>query len=166
MAAAFWYGLHSTRENIALTVSIKMGPLQALAKALKAKPPMAHVGILGMKNARSDALTNATVGAAHEFGTERLPKRSFLLEPIQDQIKNRVKDLIGDADIKRIIADKGMRGVTQDLGIIGVQIVADAFASGGFGKWPQSNYADKKVHQTLVETQQLRNSITYEVTGG
>jgi phage gpG-like protein len=51
----------------------------------------------------------------------------------------------------------------KKVAVLAEGIVADAFASGGFGKWPPSDMTHKKNHQTLVETQQLRNSITSEV---
>ncbi len=49
------------------------------------------------------------------------------------------------------------------IAIVALDVVLGAFATGGYGKWKPSNMEHKKVHMTLVETQQLRNSVTEEV---
>ena len=51
------------------------------------------------------------------------------------------------------------------MGAVGESIVQDAFSTGGFGKWKPSRMENKQTKQTLVETQQLRNSITSDVKG-
>lgn len=155
--------------------------LDDLLKALKGKLPTVSVGILG-KNTRSSSATfdqvvngkvsfetNASIGAKHEFGEVtkfgKLPVRSFLRVPITDHLQKYL-DASGafeEDSIKKVIKEKSLVSFLKKIGIVAENIVSDAFATGGFGLWKPSNMAFKKNHQTLVETQQLRNSITSRV---
>ena len=144
--------------------------LDKVLKALKGKLPITRVGVLGGKDIRQDpkSPSNATVGAAHEFGTETVPQRSFLRIPIADQL-DAYLDHSGAFDpdvLKQVVAEGSIAAWMRKVGIVAETIVHDAFDSGGFGKWrPLSNATKKrkKNNQILVETQQLRNSITSDV---
>ncbi len=147
-------------------VTLKVDGLEKLLKALKAKPPVARVGILGSKNARSGKVnSNATVGAAHEFGTSKLPIRSFLRVPLTEHLQKQLeKSGLLDKDAMAEVIKKGtLLPWIKKVAIVGEGIVLDAFATGGFGKWKPSNMDKKVLKQTLLETTQLRNSITSEV---
>lgn len=143
--------------------------LDKLLKALKAKPPTIRVGILGQKASREntgneEGLNNAEVGAFAEFGNGDMA-RSFLRVPISDNLEKYMEKagaLDKDA-LKEVIRTGDLVGWAKKVAVIAETIVLDAFDSGGFGKWKPSNMKNKKNHQTLVETQQLRNSITSEV---
>lgn len=139
--------------------------LNQILKAFKGVA-VAKVGILGQKNARKKSAqkTNAEIGAIHEFGLNGI-ERSFLRVPISDHLQAYIEKAgkIKPAMLKEIVREGTSKPWARKLGIIGEQIVADAFDSGGFGKWKQSDMSRKKVKQTLVETQQLRNSISSEV---
>lgn len=143
--------------------------LDQLIKALKRPAPSIRVGVLGSKTVRkneaSSALTNAEVGAAHEFGTSMLPQRSFLRVPIADNLdKEMDKASLSDKDaLKEVIKTGSFMPWAQKVAVLAEGIVAEAFDTAGFGKWQPSNMARKALKQTLVETQQLRNSITSEV---
>lgn len=149
----------------ATTIEIK--GLEQLLKALKGKQPTARVGILGDKTQRSDksGQTNADIGAKHEFGTSGMPQRSFLRVPIEEHLNERLESSGAmDPDVlKQVIAQGSIVPWLKKVAVVAEGIVAEAFDSGGFGKWKPSNMANKKNKQTLVETQQLRNSITSEV---
>jgi len=154
----------SDMENVTV---IKTEGLDKLLKALGAKMPTARVGVLGDKNVRSTkgATSNATVGAAHEFGTSKLPMRSFLRVPITEHLQAKM-EAAGALDkqvLRQVIALGSVLPWLQKIAVIAEGIVGEAFDTGGFGKWPPSMMDYKKNHQTLVETQQLRNSITSEV---
>lgn len=141
--------------------------LSAILKALAEVAPKARVGILGNKNQRNNgqANSNATIGLKHEFGKDDLPIRSFLRVPIIENLKIYL-ERAGAFDkeaAKEVVKQKSFAPWVAKLGIIAESIVADAFSTGGFGKWKPSNMAFKKNHQTLIESQQLRNSITSEV---
>lgn len=161
--------------------------LDSLIRALD-KPPTIRVGILGgNKNARTggvlhsviktrqtkfvkdkamvETLTNAEVGAIHEFGGEKTPQRSFLRVPIADKLQEylELSRAFDDSVTRDVILDGTIVRWLKKVAVIAEQIVADAFDSRGFGRWKASNMSRKQNHQTLVETQQLRNSITSEV---
>lgn len=140
--------------------------LKQLMKAFKTMP-MARLGVLedSGKNGRTDTATNATIAAAHEYGTSKLPVRSFLRMPINEKMNEYLMHA-GAFDKKKlqeVIATGSLIPWVRKIGVIGEQIVSDAFNSAGFGKWKPSNMDEKSVKQTLVETQQLRNSITSDV---
>lgn len=140
--------------------------LDQLLKLLKAKPPVARVGILGGKTSRSSGgRSNAEIGAAHEFGTSQLPQRSFLRIPISDNLQKAMEEAgaFDENTTKEVLAAGTVVPWLKKIAIIAEGIVADAFSTGGFGKWVVSDMRRKKVAQTLVETQQLRSSITSEV---
>jgi phage gpG-like protein len=157
--------------------SFNSKPLDDLLKALKSKPVTAKVGILGNKDARKDGGSNATIGAAHEFGSSKLPQRSFLRMPISEHL-NKELEKAGGLDeevIKKVIKDKDFHNYVEKMAILAVSIVQQAFDAEGWGKWPalNSNYKAWKVAyskegntssvQILTLTGQLRDSITYEI---
>lgn len=147
-------------------VTLNVANLDKLLKALGQKQPVARVGILGTKNSRTGKVnSNATVGAAHEFGTSTLPQRSFLRVPITDNLQHECESAGAfDKDtLKAVIAQGTVIPWLKKIALIAEGIVIGAFDTGGYGKWKPSNMTHKKNKQTLVETQQLRNSITSEV---
>lgn len=150
--------------------TLEMKGLDKLIKALKAVPPQIRVGILGDKSARTtptskQAPTNATIGAAHEFGTSKLRQRSFLRVPISEHLAAKMENSGAlDKDVlAAVIASGTIVPWAQKIAVLAEGIVAEAFDTGGFGKWKPSDMSKKKNSQTLIETQQLRNSITSEV---
>lgn len=123
------------------------------------------VGILGSKDNREGDGSNASIGKIHEFGIG-MPTRSFLRMPLIEKMQNAVDEsgaLSRDA-LREILKKDGAIAWAKKIGILAEAVISDAFSTGGFGKWEKSNMKYKKVHMTLVETQQLRNSIVSEVT--
>lgn len=109
-------------------------------------------------------LTNAAIGALHEFGSEKLPIRSFLRMPINDQLQ-KFLEKSGAFDktvLEEIVKSGSIYAWMVRVGIVAEQVVLEAFNTGGFGKWEASQMDHKQTKQTLVETQQLRNAITSE----
>lgn len=143
--------------------------LEQLLKALKgSKQPVGRVGILGSSGHRSDSNSgpsNAEIGAWHEFGTSKLPVRSFLRLPISSLLGKRMQ-ASGALD-KEVLAEVIRQGSVlpwlKKITILAEGIVLDAFDTGGFGTWKPSDMRYKTNHQTLIETRQLRDSITSEV---
>lgn len=149
-------------------VEMNTKELDALIKALKGKLPMGRVGVLGQKGVRANPKagpSNAEVGASHEFGTDKLPIRSFLRVPISDNLQKYLENsgAFDKEALKKVVSTATVVEWLKKVCVVAEAIVADAFNSGGFGKWTPSDMTHKKNHQTLVETQQLRNSITSEV---
>ncbi len=149
---------------------LNLKALDKFIKSLKGDLPVARVGILGDKNARSgQGKTNAEIGYKHEFGADGMPIRSFLRVPISEHMQEYL-DKAGafnkDA-IAKLITTGNITLWVKKIGVIGEQIVADAFGSNGFGKWrPWKGNYSSRTGQILVDSQQLRNSITSDVTGG
>lgn len=116
-------------------------------------------------DAKMQSTTNSSIGAKHEFGLEGMPKRSFLRVPIIEHFQSYL-DAAGGFDkktINKVIKENSVIIFVKKLGILGEKIVLEAFNTGGFGKWKASNMKYKKNKQTLVETTQLRRSITSDI---
>ncbi len=151
--------------------TLKTPGLDKLLKALKAPAPIAKVGILGGKVSRppaegqKDGLTNAEIGALYEYNDGSKPGGSFLRVPISEHLEKSMKasGALDKETLAEVINSGTVIPWLKKVAIIAEGIVAEAFDTGGFGKWKPSDMSRKKNHQTLVETQQLRNSITSEV---
>ena len=140
--------------------------LDALLQAISGQLPRAKVGVLGDNTKRKKGeKTNAEIGLKHEFGEDGMPVRSFLRVPLIENLQKYVNKskAYDESTLIKVIDDGKITEWVRALGIIGELVVADAFKTGGFGKWPASYMRYKKVHQTLVETTQLRDSIISEV---
>jgi len=147
--------------------------LQSLFKALQESNLSVKIGILAEKDARTlqspldegKNMSNATIGMIHEFGMG-VPQRSFLRKPIQEQFQKYLQGsgAFDEKSARDVVKGKSLLPWVKKFGVIGVRIVNDAFDSGY--DWQPSNMKYKTVHQTLVESQQLRNSITFQVEGG
>lgn len=150
-----------------LAYELDVKKLKQLIKAFKGTTPTAQVGIAG-GSARKDGKTNAEVGAVHEYGSATCPMRSFLRMPIAEKLSSYLEN--SGAFTKETLAEVVRLGSIlpwmNKIAITGERVVADAFDTGGFGKWQALNpetLSRKTVHQILVETHQLRDSITSEV---
>ncbi len=140
--------------------------LDNVLKALQGQIPSAAVGVLGDKAQRAtEGDNNATIGARHEFGVEGMPQRSFLRVPIMTHLDSALKQAGGFSKkyLKELVDNGTFTNFIEKVGIVGEGVVAEAFETGGDGKWKPSDMRYKKVQQTLVESQQLRNSITSKV---
>lgn len=142
--------------------------LDQILKALKGKQPYARIGVLGTSAGRGGGPSNAEIGAAHEFGTSTLPVRSFLRMPLTENLDKRLASAgaFNKDALNRLVKEGSMVSWVEKLAILAEAIVGEAFDSGGFGRWKPSDMSRKKIKQTLIESQQLRNSITSEVVGG
>lgn len=144
--------------------------LTALVKTLRQSQPVARVGILGGGGSRSDGTTNAKVGAKHEFGsaTEGLPIRSWLRMPIMEKLQgelSRAGAFDPKESARQVMTDKSLLQWVKKVGAMAEAVIQEAFDTGGFGRWKPSFMPLKKNKQTLVETSQLRRSVTSEVVG-
>lgn len=165
--------------------------LDNLIKALDENKSRVRVGILGSTAQRSaemmvdeitgdsfgvghSSVNNAEIGLKHEFGgpstlpngkTINLPQRSFLRVPLINHFQKYIEasGAFDRATLMSVLKKGTFNKWLRKIGIVGEQVVAEAFDSGGFGEWKQSNMDYKQNHQTLVESQQLRNSIISEV---
>jgi phage gpG-like protein len=155
------------------TVTLNIKGLDQLVKALKQKPPVARVGILGDKGLRTakegekNFQTNAEIGAAHEFGTSTIERRSFLRVPISDNLEKEMENsgALDKQTLDAVIKQGSVIPWVKKIAVLAEGIVAKAFATGGFGEWPawkNPGYMNN-TGQLLIDTKQLRDSITSEV---
>lgn len=155
-------GLAALLKALDSDVKVKLGVLGGKTSRAAA---LEEVKKHGLKEATKPVLTNAEVGLFAEFGTEHTPVRSWLRIPIIDNLQKYMAaaGAFRKEVVIEIIQQKSLVPFMRKVGLIGERIIQDGFDTGGFGKWPESNMDYKKNHQTLVETQQLRNSVTSEV---
>lgn len=139
--------------------------LTNLVKALKGELPKVKVGILGNGSSRPDKASNAGIGRNHEFGLG-VPQRSFLRMPINEHFQSALdsSDAFNPDVAKEVIRTASIRPWLMKVGIIAEEVIREAFATGGYGKWQKHKPGyQNNTGQILVDTQQLRNSITSEV---
>ncbi len=138
------------------------------AEIAKAKGSRVHLGVLAGKTAREgEELNNAEIGAVHELGSQEshIPQRSFLRMPIQHKLPEKIKK-IKAAKFAQLIIDQGIEAGLKTLGVIGEQVVDEAFASRGFGQWKENapyTIAKKGSDAPLIDKAFLRKSITSKV---
>lgn len=117
--------------------------------------------------------TNVEIGIAHEYGVKgsksggwKIPPRSFLWMPLSLHLIEYVNQ---KADvIKRYLNMADVKSCYVLLGIIAENVVQEAFNTGGFGSWEklkQSTIDRKGSSSILIDTGQLRKSITSRVVG-
>lgn len=168
-----------------------------------------RVGIIGQQAAqkhRDTDLTNADLGAIHEFGasmtpTEKqkgyfwyrwgihksneqinIPSRSFLRVPLlSKQGKERILDKVvlsaKDRELNKAIGEIGkasnknfLKELCEAVGMEAYNLVIDTFSLGGFpekwqptSEWSKQNRKYNPANPTLVDSGDLRESISYEV---
>lgn len=145
-------------------VEFNTAALDRLIKSLQ-KTPTIKVGVLG-NSSRTGTESNATIGAAHEFGTSRMARRSFLLEPLKDELGNFMErhETLDEDTFKEVLKTGSLFVWMKRIASIAEAVVLEAFHTGGFGKWvPWKNGYSSTTGQILVESQQLMRSIASEV---
>ncbi len=115
-------------------------------------------------------LTNAQIGAIHEFGSvnHSIPERSILRMPILSRLSDELKKT-PLKDWEDYLIKFGLKGLLRAIGQSAVGVIQDAFHTGGFGRWAKLKPATVKRKgstEILVETTQLRRSITFAVVDG
>lgn len=135
-----------------------------------------RVGILGSKASQiHDAkdssgkpidvgLTNADIGAIHEFGSGNIPRRSFLQFPLETYIgkwiranKDRYYEMMTKGNLKKFY---------EAMGLEAEKIVNEAFTTSGYGTWAPNAPLTVKLKGSampLINTGQLRASISSKV---
>jgi len=148
------------------TIVINNKGLEDLIKVFKDDKSVVRIGVLGAKNYRPGKNnSNATIGAAHEFGSSKLPIRSFLRVPLTEHIKENLENAgaFEEDAVKDVIRNKSLIPWLEKVAVVAMAVVMKAFDTSGYGKWQPSDMTRKKTKQTLIETGQLRDSITWEV---
>jgi len=137
------------------------GGVEGLIKRVKT-PGTVDVGIIDAGKHPSGDITVANIGFAHEFGTSTIPERSFIRATTKENKKEIVK--LQEKLLKKV--QSGEMKVEQALGLVG------SFVAGLISKKivdikspPNSprTIAEKGSSNPLIDTGQLKNSITWEV---
>lgn len=144
------------------TINLNLDGLKNIT-AMFRKFPKIQVGI--QNSSRSGGgIDNPTLGAIHEFGTSKIPARSFLRGPLTQQLPKALKKakLLSKDELRGVIREKNGVKIAQNIANIAVDVVHQAFDTDGFGQWASdtpSTMAHKHGNHILVETSQLRDSI-------
>lgn len=158
-----------------------------LIKMLTEQNLTLRVGILGSKakgeHDGESGLTNAEIGTFHEFGTVKMPRRSFLEDSLKLKLKFNTEEM---KEIKKkvwnnIFVKNEPKKFFEDLGAKCLDIIEEAFATNGFGNWKplsettqnkrlgkikrrsQKEYNYWAKHPILTDTGKLRRSISFKV---
>lgn len=126
------------------------------------------VGVIGAPaaaNHQGGKLTVGEIASFHEFGTRRLPQRSFIragIDEYKDAIQRRAV-LVGQGiTIGKFTAEQAL----SLLGEYTVGVLKQRIANGILPANAPSTIARKGSSKPLIDTGQLRNSITYRVERG
>jgi phage gpG-like protein len=151
-------------EEASKAIKMDITGLKKLQKALKTIPKM-RVGIF--KNSRTDGGNNASIGAEHEFGSARVPQRSWLRVPLQDFMPSKLDQFqeFKDEDLKQVIKTGSFQIMMKLLGELAVKIIKEGFETGGFGKWKRwkDPHYKNRTGKILLDTKQLKESVSFEV---
>lgn len=175
-----------TQINKNSKITFNNDPLQNLLISVK-ENYVVRVGILGSKGtqthqrketgelkkggghktgAGASDQSNADIGLEHEKGvkSKNLPRRSWLVNPLEDHISEYFEKL--GAEVIKDMLVKQPEPAYNALGVNALQIIQKGFETGGYGKWKPlkaMTIANKKSSQILIDTGQLRKSITFQV---
>lgn len=132
-------------------------------KNLEKDRPFVKAGILERAGKHEDSeLSVAAVATFHEFGTERIPERSFFRSMQEQQRANITKFIL---DLKDGVVLK----TDQALGLLGIFLVDLLKKQVDKTNQPPLSprtISDKGSSKPLIDTGQMRNSIQYEVKKG
>jgi len=122
-----------------------------------------QVGILaGEGKHEGSDLTVAQVGFHNEFGTEKIPERSFIRLTINTKSKE-IKQVARN-EYKKII--DGKSNPEKGLGILGAftaGLIQETFTSNNWVANAERTIEEKGSSNPLIDTGQLRQSISYKV---
>lgn len=144
------------------------------------------VGIIGSKakaQHKNTNLTNAELGAIHEFGKGYQPQRSFLEMPLKMKFNFNTNQNLKELKKKSfnlLFVKRKPREFFNALGQVAHDIIIGAFETNGYGAWkPWSKaYERRRIsqvkgkrkrqefwlnHNILTLTGQLRRSIAFKV---
>ncbi len=141
--------------------------LGELVKFFEESKPI-KIGVLSSTAAREDGdANNAEIGFLNEFGTSKIPARSWLFATFLS--RGRIDEVA--ASIKRgfeedIAHGREPKKVMERFGQSLVAKIQEAFDSEGFGEWEPNapSTQDKKGRNSpLIDKGWLMKSVTYEV---
>ena len=126
--------------------------------------PQVLVGVPASTNPRQGATNNATIAATHELGapSKNIPARPFLVPVVQGNSQKYV-GLMAQGFKNALRDQEKIKRVYEKIGLVISNDVKDYIVSGNFVPLKQSTIDAKGSSKPLINTGELRNSITYEV---
>lgn len=148
-----------------MTVTERDRGWNKLIRAMKRGDVSARVGIVGGPAGQSHgSLNNASLGAVHEFGTRRVPERSFLRATVDEQ-RTQVETQLARV-VREFYGTQDRARLTRGLGRVAAKVTADVKKK-IVGSIPPPNapatVARKGSSTPLVDTGQLVNTISWDV---
>ncbi len=148
-----------------VTTRMSLDEFDSVAQQLQGRY-VTRVGVLGNGDARPDgeALGNAEIGLTQEFGSisQNIPPRSFLRMPILFN-KAKIFRFLVTPRAKALLEQGKIKEIYKIVGVIAEGIVAEAFATRGFGRWAANSpvtIALKGSSAPLIDTGELMKSIS------
>lgn len=140
-------------------IKFNIDKLEELIRRLKKeKKKILRVGILGSqasaKHDKKDSnsnVTNADIGTFHEFGTRKMPRRSFLEDSLKFKLKftgetgKGLRKSLFKQFFKGENSENDSESFLRDLGAKCLQIIEEAFATDGFGQWKQLSKTTERI---------------------
>lgn len=135
--------------------------LKKLSARAKKGKALVEVGVIS-DHTYEDGLTVVEVAAYNEFGTKHIPERPFIRSTVKKE-KPKLKAFSGKL-LKKIIDGKLTR--EKALGLLGQKVAGEIKETITTLRAPPnaaSTIAAKKSSNPLIDTGELRQSITFEV---
>lgn len=141
------------------------GGVQGLLERIAALgEPKVYIGIPSSTNPRQGASNNATIAATHELGapTRGIPARPFLIPTMQNNADKYVQLMA--QGFRNALQDKGKADeVYEKIGLVASSDVKEYIVSGQFVPLKESTIDRKGSSKPLIDTSEMRNSISYEI---
>lgn len=122
-----------------------------------------HIGYQEDSGSYGDGPTVAQVACWNEFGTEHSPARPFMRQTYEDYSEDIIKR--GQSEIKKEIAT-GSPNAEKTFNAIGVCVkgyIQKEIVEGDFEPNAPSTIAKKGSSRPLIDTGQMRQSVTYVI---
>ena len=145
--------------------------IQTSLKKLTDHKYSVQVGIFGEKDMRKKSkdkgVTNAEIGMIHEMGSveRNIPRRSFLWDTFSNHGKELMEVLKKDA--ATLMKTGKIEEYLKRVGLASVNLVIEAFNTGGWGAWPPNAYSTllRKFKGTLSRRRQMAAEVQFEGAG-
>lgn len=120
-----------------------------------------RIGVFGgTHDGSSDSI--ASIAAQHEFGTQKVPQRSFILASLLHE-KDKIEKA-AHSQVERAMREGNADPILKAIGIAGEGAVQEGFDTEGWGNWlPTVRQQYEPGAKILVLTGQLRQAIASKV---
>lgn len=112
-----------------------------------------------------DGTSIATIAAAHVFGTSRIPQRDFLRPAIEKNLPS-FQSLTATNLVRVATGQMNLETALGQLGAAAAGAVQAEIVSGSFAPLAPATVRRKKSSKPLIDSGNMRQSITFRVTTG